>query len=79
MKPVLTAKPLWLEPVLAFLSRPSRGRVPPLERDILGVVLRLEGFGPMASAERLTTTVSTKGQVILPSAIRQRREWTVYC
>lgn len=29
----------------------------------------------MASAEKLITTVSTKGQVILPSAIRQRREW----
>lgn len=29
----------------------------------------------MANAEKLTTTVSTKGQVILPSAIRQRREW----
>ena len=29
----------------------------------------------MASADKLTTTVSTKGQVILPSAIRQRREW----
>ncbi len=29
----------------------------------------------MASAEKLTTTVSTKGQVILPSAVRQRREW----
>lgn len=29
----------------------------------------------MASAEKLTTTLSTKGQVILPSAIRQRREW----
>ncbi len=29
----------------------------------------------MASVEKLTTTVSTKGQVILPSAIRQRREW----
>lgn len=29
----------------------------------------------MASREKLTTTVSTKGQVILPSAIRQRREW----
>jgi AbrB family looped-hinge helix DNA binding protein len=25
--------------------------------------------------ERLTTTVSTKGQVILPKAIRQRRRW----
>ncbi|MET3662041.1 AbrB/MazE/SpoVT family DNA-binding domain-containing protein [Aquamicrobium ahrensii] len=29
----------------------------------------------MASADKLTITVSTKGQVILPSAIRQRREW----
>ncbi|MFC5384517.1 AbrB/MazE/SpoVT family DNA-binding domain-containing protein [Aquamicrobium segne] len=29
----------------------------------------------MANADKLTTTVSTKGQVILPSAIRQRREW----
>lgn len=29
----------------------------------------------MARAQKLTTTVSTKGQVILPSAIRQRREW----
>ncbi|TVQ32819.1 MAG: AbrB/MazE/SpoVT family DNA-binding domain-containing protein [Geminicoccaceae bacterium] len=29
----------------------------------------------MASAEKPTTKVSTKGQVILPSAIRQRRAW----
>ena len=29
----------------------------------------------MAVAEPLTTTVSTKGQVILPKAIRQRRNW----
>lgn len=29
----------------------------------------------MAAAEKLTTTVSSKGQVILPSALRQRREW----
>jgi AbrB family looped-hinge helix DNA binding protein len=29
----------------------------------------------MASAGKLTTTVSTKGQVILPKVIRQRREW----
>ena len=26
-------------------------------------------------AERLTTTISTKGQVILPKAIRERRRW----
>ena len=29
----------------------------------------------MAAVEILTTTVSTKGQVILPKAIRQRRNW----
>ncbi|WP_320200154.1 AbrB/MazE/SpoVT family DNA-binding domain-containing protein [Agrobacterium sp. rho-13.3] len=29
----------------------------------------------MARTETLTTTVSTKGQVILPKALRQRREW----
>ncbi|MDQ0469928.1 AbrB/MazE/SpoVT family DNA-binding domain-containing protein [Labrys wisconsinensis] len=29
----------------------------------------------MAGAEKLVTTVSTKGQVILPKAIRRRREW----
>jgi AbrB family looped-hinge helix DNA binding protein len=29
----------------------------------------------MASVERLTTIVSTKGQVILPKAIRQQRHW----
>ena len=29
----------------------------------------------MAVAESTTTTVSTKGQVILPKAIRERRKW----
>jgi AbrB family looped-hinge helix DNA binding protein len=29
----------------------------------------------MATTEMLMTTVSTKGQVILPKAIRQRRNW----
>jgi len=29
----------------------------------------------MAAAEQLTTTVSTKGQVILPKAVRDRRKW----
>jgi AbrB family looped-hinge helix DNA binding protein len=29
----------------------------------------------MAIARKLTTTLSTKGQVILPKAIRQRRRW----
>jgi AbrB family looped-hinge helix DNA binding protein len=30
---------------------------------------------PMASAPKLTTTVSTKGQVILPMAIRRQGRW----
>ena len=29
----------------------------------------------MAGSDKLTTIVSTKGQVILPSAIRKRRKW----
>ena len=29
----------------------------------------------MTTTERLTTTLSTKGQVILPKAIRQKRNW----
>lgn len=29
----------------------------------------------MASATKLTTTLSTKGQVIVPKAIRQRKHW----
>ena len=29
----------------------------------------------MAAIETLTTTVSTKGQVILPKAVRERRNW----
>ena len=29
----------------------------------------------MTAADTLTTTVSTKGQVILPKAIRERRKW----
>lgn len=30
----------------------------------------------MAGSERLVTTVSTKGQVILPKAVRERRDWS---
>jgi AbrB family looped-hinge helix DNA binding protein len=30
----------------------------------------------MATAKKLTTIVSTKGQVILPKAIRERRHWS---
>jgi AbrB family looped-hinge helix DNA binding protein len=29
----------------------------------------------MSGVKKLTTTVSTKGQVILPSTIRQQRDW----
>jgi AbrB family looped-hinge helix DNA binding protein len=29
----------------------------------------------MASAEKLSTIVSTKGQIILPKAIREQRHW----
>jgi AbrB family looped-hinge helix DNA binding protein len=29
----------------------------------------------MSAADKLTTVVSTKGQVILPKTIRQRRDW----
>ncbi len=29
----------------------------------------------MASGEKTTTTVSTKGQVILPKTVRQQRRW----
>lgn len=31
----------------------------------------------MAPAEKLTITLSTKGQLILPKSIRQRRRWDV--
>lgn len=30
----------------------------------------------MAAGQKLKTTVSTKGQVILPKAIRERRQWS---
>jgi AbrB family looped-hinge helix DNA binding protein len=29
----------------------------------------------MADAAKLTTTLSTKGQIILPAAVRRRRNW----
>jgi AbrB family looped-hinge helix DNA binding protein len=30
----------------------------------------------LPNPEHLTTTVSTKGQVILPKAVRERRDWS---
>jgi AbrB family looped-hinge helix DNA binding protein len=44
----------------------------------VGVILQasyLRRIGPMADAEKLVTIVSTKGQIVLPKAIRRRREW----
>src|SRR5690606_26658659 len=43
-----------------------------------GIILRSSYIAmdrTMSNAENVTITVSTKGQVILPSAIRRRREW----
>jgi AbrB family looped-hinge helix DNA binding protein len=41
----------------------------------LTIILLSHETAAMPRAERLATTVSTKGQVILPKAIRQRRNW----
>ena len=35
----------------------------------------LPGEAAMSTRQKLTTTVSTKGQVILPKAIREQRHW----
>jgi AbrB family looped-hinge helix DNA binding protein len=43
-------------------------------RFILPSSYPIEGTG-MATAKKLTTVVSTKGQVILPKAIRRQRRW----
>jgi AbrB family looped-hinge helix DNA binding protein len=44
-------------------------------RRYLTLVLPFQNAGMMATPERLTTTVSTKGQVILPKTIRDQRHW----
>jgi AbrB family looped-hinge helix DNA binding protein len=57
----------------------------PIERLVFGIpnclsYFRLTFFtrcGSMASGQKLTVRLSTKGQVILPKAIRQRRRWDV--
>jgi AbrB family looped-hinge helix DNA binding protein len=41
----------------------------------LTIVLLFWDTSLMAGADQLTTTISTKGQVFLPNAIRQRRGW----
>ena len=49
------------------LTQPANGRI------LLSTYL---ATGPaMPASERVTTTVSTKGQVILPKAIRQSLRW----
>lgn len=54
-----------------------QGFVSRLEQlNLTSILLTAGASGPqMASFDSLTTTVSTKGQVILPKAIRQRRNW----
>ena len=44
-------------------------------RHYLTIILLSHETAAMPRAERLATTVSTKGQVILPKAIRERRNW----
>jgi AbrB family looped-hinge helix DNA binding protein len=41
----------------------------------LTFVLLFREHSAMTSAQKKTVTLSTKGQVILPKAIRQRRHW----
>src|SRR5438105_2397678 len=43
--------------------------------DILLKSYLLPGDQAMNSSDKLTTTLSTKGQVILPKAIREKRNW----
>jgi AbrB family looped-hinge helix DNA binding protein len=75
---------LSLDPADSNPSRPSShsGVVSPvfgLASPALGVyltfVLPFPRSEAMVSSERLSTTVSTKGQVILPKAIREHRQW----
>src|SRR3954466_3888904 len=54
-------------------SRLSRALPTPHRAPILTFVLPRECT--MTAAEKPTTVVSTKGQVILPKAIRQQRRW----
>src|SRR6266699_2678620 len=41
----------------------------------LAFVLLFREHNAMTSAQKLTVRLSTKGQVILPKSIRQRRHW----
>jgi len=79
----------WESPDSALSNRPdsslSGGPLPLLaaqklrfehggDRDYPALILLLDR-PPMAQAEPLITTVSTKGEVILPEAIQQKRHW----
>src|SRR5271155_147993 len=58
---------------LAPFGRPSR--LPfPVGADYLTLVLPASRTA-MSAGQKLTTTVSTKGQIILPKAIREQRHW----
>lgn len=47
----------------------------PFAGSALILPLPYSGVDPLPNPEHLTTTVSTKGQVILPKAVRERRDW----
>jgi len=61
-----------------FQPNSSSRRRNGLNAEPIGLILPssyFRRFRPMASTEKLTTTVSTKGQIILPKAIRLKWEW----
>lgn len=45
-----------------------------MQKGYLTCILQMENSG-MAQTKRLTTTVSTKGQVILPKTVRDQKRW----
>lgn len=57
------------------MSRSSRPLAEPDNHPYLTIVLPWEFALSTRRSDRLTTTVSTKGQVILPKAIRDKRRW----
>jgi AbrB family looped-hinge helix DNA binding protein len=66
-----------IQSVSAFFLRVfarSGQRITPLTANVLP--LSYLGGIPMAQATTRSTVVSTKGQVILPQAIRKRRQWS---
>src|SRR5436309_3010030 len=64
-----------LKPCPSSATCPEGGACISSQLPYLTSVLPSAGASPMAAIETLTTTVSTKGQVILPKAVRERRNW----